>query len=43
MPYLFATGEARIAEGSDYRSHTVPGKPILDIERRQAVSRLIAH
>ena len=43
VPYLFATGEVRIAEGSDYRSHAVLGKPILDDELLRAVSRLIAH
>ncbi|HEV2543768.1 MAG TPA: response regulator [Methylobacterium sp.] len=43
VPYLFATGEVRIAEGSDYRSHAVLGKPILDEELLRAVSRLIAH
>ena len=43
VPYLFATGEFRIAEGSDYRSHAVLGKPLLDEELLRAVSRLIAH
>ena len=43
VPYLFATGEIRIAEGSDYRSHAVLGKPVLDSELLQAVGRLIKH
>ncbi len=43
VPYLFATGEVRIAEGSDYCSHAILGKPILDEELLRAVSRLIAH
>lgn len=43
VPYLFATGEVRLAEGSDYRAHAVLGKPLLDDELLRAVSRLIAH
>lgn len=43
VPYLFATGEVRIAGLSDYRSHPVLGKPILDTEFVRAVSRLVAH
>lgn len=43
VPYLFATGEIRVAEGSDYRSHAVLGKPVLDSELLQAVGRLIKH
>ncbi|WP_342152500.1 response regulator [Methylorubrum sp. SB2] len=42
IPYLFATGEVQIADGSDYRSRPRLEKPILSDELLRAVGKLVA-
>ncbi|MHC1999522.1 response regulator [Methylobacterium sp. CM6241] len=41
VPYLFATGETQIADGSDYRTRPKLEKPINDAELLQAVAKLV--